>query len=38
MNDKAKGVIVIIMQRLHEDDLVGHVLQREGWDVLSFAE
>jgi hypothetical protein len=38
LNDKTKGVIVIIMQRLHEDDLVGHVLQREGWDVLSFAE
>jgi predicted phage terminase large subunit-like protein len=37
LNDKAKGVIVIIMQRLHEDDLVGHVLRREGWDVLSFA-
>ena len=37
LNDKTKGAIVIIMQRLHEDDLVGHVLQREGWDVLSFA-
>ena len=36
LNDKTKGVIVIIMQRLHEDDLVGHVLRREGWDVLSF--
>ena len=36
LNDKTKGVIVIIMQRLHEDDLVGHVLRREDWDVLSF--
>ena len=27
LNDKTKGVIVIIMQRLHEDDLVGHVLR-----------
>src|SRR5216684_6166036 len=26
LNDKRHGVIVIIMQRLHEDDLVGHVL------------
>src|SRR5215831_15838023 len=26
MNDKRHGAIVIIMQRLHEDDLVGHVL------------
>ena len=24
-NDKRRGAIVIIMQRLHEDDLVGHV-------------
>jgi predicted phage terminase large subunit-like protein len=36
LNDKTKGAIVIIMQRLHEDDLVGHVLQQEGWDVVSF--
>jgi hypothetical protein len=27
---------VIVMQRLHEDDLAGHVLQKEGWEVLSF--
>jgi hypothetical protein len=26
LNDKRWGAIVIIMQRLHEDDLVGHVL------------
>jgi len=26
LNDKRRGAIVIIMQRLHEDDLVGHVL------------
>ena len=24
------------MQRLHEDDLVGHVLRQEGWEVISF--
>ncbi len=24
------------MQRLHEDDMVGHVLKQEGWEVLSF--
>jgi predicted phage terminase large subunit-like protein len=36
LNDRRKGAIVIIMQRLHEDDLVGHVLAREDWDVLSF--
>ena len=36
LNDKRHGVIVIIMQRLHEDDLVGHVLGQEPWEVLSF--
>ena len=35
-NDKQRGAIVIIMQRLHEDDLVGHVLAQEEWEVLSF--
>jgi predicted phage terminase large subunit-like protein len=35
-NDKRHGAIVIIMQRLHEDDLVGHVLAQEPWEVLSF--
>src|SRR5690348_15829198 len=36
LNDKQRGAIVIIMQRLHEDDLVGHVLGQEDWEVLSF--
>jgi len=36
MNDKRHGAIVIIMQRLHEDDLVGHVLAQEEWEVLRF--
>jgi predicted phage terminase large subunit-like protein len=36
LNDKAHGVIIIVMQRLHEDDLVGHVLAQEKWEVLSF--
>jgi predicted phage terminase large subunit-like protein len=36
LNDKAKGCIIIIMQRLHQDDLVGHVLEQEPWEVLSF--
>jgi predicted phage terminase large subunit-like protein len=36
LNDKAKGCIIIIMQRLHQEDLVGHVLEQEDWDVLSF--
>ena len=36
LNDKRTGAIVIIMQRLHEDDLVGHLLAREDWHVVSF--
>jgi len=31
LNDKRTGCIIIIMQRLHEDDLVGHVLEQEQW-------
>lgn len=45
LNHKLTGCIVIVMQRLHEDDLVGHVLaiqERMGldiepkWNVISF--
>lgn len=36
LNEKETGCIIIIMQRLHQDDLVGHVLAQEGWDVVSF--
>jgi hypothetical protein len=31
LDNKNEGAIVIIMQRLHEDDLVGHVLEMEDW-------
>lgn len=36
LNSKENGCIIITMQRLHQDDLVGHVLEQEGWEVLSF--
>lgn len=36
LDDKGAGVIIIIMQRLHQDDLIGHVLNQGGWNVLSF--
>jgi predicted phage terminase large subunit-like protein len=36
LNSKSKGCIVIIMQRLHQDDLVGHVREQGDWEVLSF--
>jgi hypothetical protein len=36
LNDKRTGCIILIMQRLHEDDLVGHVLPQGDWRVLKF--
>lgn len=35
LNDRINGAIIIVMQRLHQDDLVGHVLDKEEWEVLS---
>ncbi len=35
LNSKDHGVIIIVMQRLHEDDLVGVVTEAEPWEVLS---
>ncbi|MEQ7874524.1 phage terminase large subunit [Sphingomonas sp. ASV193] len=34
-NDKENGVKIVIMQRLHEDDLVGHLLRQGHWELLS---
>jgi predicted phage terminase large subunit-like protein len=36
LNDKVDGRIILIMQRLHQDDLVGHVLEKEDWEVARF--
>lgn len=36
LNSQQTGAIIIVMQRLHADDLVAHVQQTETWDVLSF--
>ena len=36
LNSKETGAIIVVMQRLHEDDLVGHVTQQEGWRIISF--
>lgn len=35
LNSKRDGVITIVMQRLHQEDLVGEVMERERWEVLS---
>lgn len=34
LDNKTSDVIVLIMQRLHVDDLVGHVLEKEAWEHL----
>jgi predicted phage terminase large subunit-like protein len=36
LNDKIAGAIILIMHRLHEDDLTGHVLAQEEWEVVRF--
>lgn len=34
-NNKETDAIVVIMQRLHEDDLAGHLIAQGHWEVLS---
>jgi predicted phage terminase large subunit-like protein len=35
LNDKEKGAIIAVMQRLHDDDLAGHLLLQGGWEHLN---
>lgn len=35
LNDPRTGVRIIVMQRLHEEDLTGHVERAGGWQILS---
>jgi predicted phage terminase large subunit-like protein len=35
LNNKSDDVIIIVMQRLHMDDLAGHVLSGRGWEHLN---
>jgi len=35
LNNKSKGAIIVVMQRLHTDDLTGHLLNKEGWEHLN---
>lgn len=35
LNDKQAGAIIIVMQRVHLDDLVGHVCAREDWEIIN---
>ena len=34
LDDKEQGAIILVMQRLHEDDLAGKLLSEEGWTHL----
>jgi predicted phage terminase large subunit-like protein len=35
LNSKKDGAIIIIMQRLHLDDLIGYVMEKGGWEVIN---
>lgn len=35
LDDKVNSAIVLVMQRLHPDDLAGYLMQQGGWEVLS---
>ena len=35
LNDKREGAVIVVMQRLHEDDLAGYLMAQGGWEVLS---
>jgi predicted phage terminase large subunit-like protein len=35
LDDKNKGAIVVIMQRLHLDDLTGHLIRARGWTLVN---
>lgn len=34
LNDKQSGAIVLVMQRLHPEDVSGHLLEKGGWEHL----
>lgn len=34
LDDKKRGAILVVMQRLHAEDLTGHLLEQGGWEQL----
>ena len=34
LDNKPQGAVILVMQRLHEDDLAGQLLEKGGWDHL----
>src|SRR6202048_859398 len=37
LDSKSEGAVVMVMQRLHEDDLAGRLLEKGGWELLKIA-
>jgi len=37
LDSKSEGAVVVVMQRLHEDDLAGRLLDKGGWEHLKIA-
>jgi predicted phage terminase large subunit-like protein len=37
LDRKSEGAVVMVMQRLHEDDLVGRMFEKGGWEQLKIA-
>jgi predicted phage terminase large subunit-like protein len=37
LDSKSEGPVVVVMQRLHEDDLAGRLLEKGGWEHLKIA-
>lgn len=37
LDDPKRGAIVVVMQRLHEEDLTGHLLAQYGWEHICLA-
>ncbi len=35
LNSKEEGCIIVIMQRVHENDLAGYLMEQGGWEVLN---
>jgi predicted phage terminase large subunit-like protein len=35
LNNKARGIVIVVMQRVHADDLIGQIMRMGGWEVIS---
>ena len=35
LDDKKRGAIIVVMQRLHPEDLSGYLLKKGGWELLA---